>query len=357
MRIAFVVPDLHKKGGIQTFAKLVYSELNRKLEIDIINWDFGLNLIQKGLINIPSGKLGEIIYKKIISKDYKRRYSCLDEYDLIHFWHPEPAMAFIDKDYIVSVHGMEILPVNIKYFRKPLYKKVFENAIVIHVNSNYTKNLLISLFNVSEEKIKVIHPPIDYERLSSYNKYNKVNKNKIVIGTLTRFNKRKNIPNIIKALNILREDYNLDFVYYLAGEGLERKRILRELKRAKFEWKYFGEISEEKKLKEFYPSLDVFVLSPLELPNDVEGFGIVYLEANAYGIPVVAAKTGGVTDAVKEGVSGVFADPTNPQDIAEKILKVLKNKNKYLKSTKEWAKKFDIKTIASEIIKMYEVII
>jgi len=88
------------------------------------------------------------------------------------------------------------------------------------------------------------------------------------------------------------------------SEGVGRKRIMDEL-------------SEEKKINEFYPFIDVFVLSPFELPNDVEGFGIVYLEANAYGIPVVASKTGGVPDTIKENVSGVFADPTNPEDIAE----------------------------------------
>ena len=128
---------------------------------------------------------------------------------------------------------------------------------------------------------------------------------------------------------------------------------MSELKRAKFEYEYLGEISEEKKINEFYTSIDVFVLPPLELPNDVEGFGIVYLEANACGIPVVASKTGGVPDAVKEGISGVFADPTNPKDIADKILFVINTLKEWEQRCKEHAKNFDIRKISKQFRELY----
>ena len=74
-------------------------------------------------------------------------------------------------------------------------------------------------------------------------------------------------------------------------------------------------------------------MSPLNLRNSVEGFGIVYLEANSYGIPVVASKTGGVSDAVKQNVSGIFAEPTSPEDITKKILYILKNRDKFYNSS------------------------
>lgn len=346
MRIAYVVPELHKNGGIQEFAKSIYAQLRGKFDIQILDWKNDLSLPVKGILRYSPPKIGDLLYSNLFSKHFKEKYKATDRADLIHFWHPDPAMAFLDKKYIVTCHGMEILPANTKGFRKILYPGVLNNALLIHANSNYTKNLIIKLFNIPPRKIKVINPPIDYVKFAKAER--KIAKNKVIIGTLTRFNRRKNVPNTIKALNILKEKYNLDFKYYLVGDGVEKRRILSELDRAKFEWQYFGEISDDEKINHFYPSLDVFVLPPLDLPNDIEGFGIVYLEANTCGVPVVAARTGGVPDAVREGVSGVFTDPTNPGDIATKILELIENREKYERSTKEWTEKFDIKKIAKE---------
>jgi len=128
------------------------------------------------------------------------------------------------------------------------------------------------------------------------------------------------------------------------SEGVGRKRIMDEL-------------SEEKKINEFYPFIDVFVLSPFELPNDVEGFGIVYLEANAYGIPVVASKTGGVPDTIKENVSGVFADPTNPEDIADKILFIINTLEEWEQRCKEHVENFDVRKMSKQFKELYEKVI
>ena len=351
MNITYVVPELHKNGGIQEFAKTVCYRLPA-YNIDLVNWKDILLLPEKAFLKFLPTVLASDFYDHFAIKKFKNHYKNIANAEFVHFWHPESAMAFLDKKYIVTCHGMDILPANMKGFRKEKYEAVFNNAKLINVNSNFTKRLLLNTFDAVEEKVRVINPPIEYEKFIRNDCAKK--KGKPVIGTLTRFNKRKNVPNIIKALKSLREKYHLDFIYYLAGNGLEKRRILQELKRAKFEWKYFGEISDDEKNKEFYPSLDVFVMPPLELPNDVEGFGIVYLEANACGIPVVASKTGGAREAVKEGVSGIFADPTNPEDIAAKIIEVLENRGKFKYSTKEWAKQFDAEKVAKKIAELYE---
>lgn len=350
--IKYIVPELHKNGGIQEYAKSVYSELKDKFDMDILNWENDLNLPVKGILRYSPIKISNFLYQYIFLTHFRKKYK-LNGTDLIHFWHTEPAMAFLDKKYVVTCHGMEILPSNVKSFRKKMYPEVFKKAKFICADSDYTK-MLVKKYDVDERKIKVIHPPINFAKFTEVKK--KINSDVIIIGTLTRFNRRKNVPNIIKALNILKEKYKIDFVYYLAGGGGlkdEKKRIFSELSKARFQYKYFGEITEEKKIKEFYPSLDVFVMPPLYLPNDVEGFGIVYLEANAYGIPVVASKTGGVPDAVKEGVSGEFTNPKNPEDIAMKILEVLGDKEKYSESARNWAKQFDIKRQAKRFVEMY----
>lgn len=350
MKILYLVPDLYLPGGIQDFAKSIYSELKDTYNLQIFNYKNNLNFFSNLFLRrFPFIKISSYLYSHYLSNNLKKTYN-FKEKDLIHFWHLEPAMPFLDKKYIVSCHGMEILKNNLKGHLRELYPKVLSNALLIHASSNCTKELLVKKFEVPKKKIIVIYPSIDFIKLS---KIKKIKHKKIVIGTLSRFVERKNISNIIKSLNILKEKENIDFIYYLAGDGPERKRILKDLNKAKFEWKYFRNISEEKKITEFYPSLDIFVMPPLDLRNSIEGFGIVYLEANAYGIPVIASKTGGVPEAVKENISGVFAEPTNPEDIAKKILYLRKNKDKFYNSSINWAKKFEKKKISEKFAEVY----
>ena len=59
--------------------------------------------------------------------------------------------------------------------------------------------------------------------------------------------------------------------------------------------------------------------------GDVEGFGIVYLEANHYGLPVIAGRSGGAGEAVEHGLNGLLVDPLSVNDIAQAIMSLLTN--------------------------------
>jgi glycosyltransferase involved in cell wall biosynthesis len=89
----------------------------------------------------------------------------------------------------------------------------------------------------------------------------------------------------------------------------------------------------------------IFCLLPRELEGgDVEGFGIVFLEAASLGLPVIAGKSGGVPDAVNDGVNGFLVDPTDPVEVAEKIRLLLDDPVLYSNMSRAslaWAEKFD----------------
>jgi phosphatidylinositol alpha-1,6-mannosyltransferase len=78
-------------------------------------------------------------------------------------------------------------------------------------------------------------------------------------------------------------------------------------------------------LPALYALADVFVMASRERrdENDVEGFGIVYLEAAACGKPVIGGRSGGIPEAVVDGVTGLLVDPSDPDDIAKTLASVL----------------------------------
>ena len=99
-----------------------------------------------------------------------------------------------------------------------------------------------------------------------------------------------------------------------------------------------------KELPGFYAAGDVFAM-PVRTRNlgfDVEGLGIVYLEASATGIPVIAGNSGGAPEAVIDGVTGFVLNPNNQMILAEKIIELLLNKeliNRLGKQGRSWIEK------------------
>ena len=87
---------------------------------------------------------------------------------------------------------------------------------------------------------------------------------------------------------------------------------------------FLGEV-DDKFLSEAYLSSQIHVFPGLDLPGDVEGFGMVAIEAAAHGLPTIAFAVGGVPDSVEPGVSGWLIEPGNYSDMADTILGYLFN--------------------------------
>jgi phosphatidylinositol alpha-1,6-mannosyltransferase len=77
----------------------------------------------------------------------------------------------------------------------------------------------------------------------------------------------------------------------------------------------------------FYDACDIYAMPSREIPEkgDVEGFGITYLEANAFGKPVIGGRSGGVAEAVIDGVTGILVDPWDVNAIASACIRFLKD--------------------------------
>jgi phosphatidylinositol alpha-1,6-mannosyltransferase len=117
---------------------------------------------------------------------------------------------------------------------------------------------------------------------------------------------------------------NPNIVYLIGGEGPALDSIRSKIVEKKLEQnvKLLGVISN-KELVLYHSIGDIFIMpNRTLLDGDTEGFGIVFIEANAAGNPVIGGKAGGATDAIQDGVTGFLVNPTDSYEIATAICRL-----------------------------------
>jgi phosphatidylinositol alpha-1,6-mannosyltransferase len=147
----------------------------------------------------------------------------------------------------------------------------------------------------------------------------------------------------IEAMKIIKEKFP-QVVYVVIGDGDFKKEYERmaDSMGLKDSVIFAGGVSDEE-LSAYYSICDVFVMPSRVEENErgifSEGFGLVFLEANYFGKPVIGGE-GGCRDAVIDGKTGFIVNPKSPEDIAEKVLLLLRNdemRKKMGEEGKKWA--------------------
>jgi glycosyltransferase involved in cell wall biosynthesis len=119
-------------------------------------------------------------------------------------------------------------------------------------------------------------------------------------------------------------------VYRIAGpppEGAYRKQLEEIIRRENIRGVEFLGTVDSDRLDQLYREATVFILLSQDLDLHFEGFGIVYLEAGAYGLPVVGSRSGGIPDAVADGVTGFLVDPTDADAAGAAMIRLAEEKS------------------------------
>ena len=262
-----------------------------------------------------------------------------------------------NKKKICLIHGKEINHEKSTSLNKRVLM-VLNNVETIVANSEYTKNLAISL-GVQQDKIIVIHPGIDQVQELDKKTLDKVenllkHKSPRLI-TVSRFDKRKNHEKIIMALRNLKQIYP-DIVYLCIGYGEEEKNIRKLVTELSLQGQvmFFKDISNNLK-NSLIAKSNVFVMPSIIHKKSVEGFGIAYVEAAQYGVPSLGGKDGGASDAIDHQKTGLICDGNELDEVYSSINSMLEN-NKYLEYGKA-AKENSVKFKWSKIIEEYKKIL
>lgn len=206
--------------------------------------------------------------------------------------------------------------------RRWIERKVLYKSDAIVVLSQFTKDKLIKAYNIPSEKISIIPGGVDIERFQPAARKVEIRKkfdvpaDRVLLFTVRNLVQRMGLKNLIEALPEVIKSAP-DVLMLIGGEG-----PLREALKAKSEElgvknyiRFEGFIPEES-LPDYYRMADIFILPTKEL----EGFGLVTLEAMASGVPVLGTPVGGTREILGKFCPGFLFKDTTPASISELII-------------------------------------
>ncbi len=257
---------------------------------------------------------------------------------LLQFFKP-----FRPQRLILTFHGSEILRFSKNPFTRWLGRRLIRRATRISTLSNYTQELLCTHFPEAEGKtfltpgalradFAVVPTPL------------LVPQEKIIVLTVGRLHPRKGQLLTLQALQSLAPEFRAQIEYWLVGSQSKEnyERTLRTAAaQAGFPVRFFGDVPDEE-LSQIYDRANLFAMTSVNHGDSIEGFGLVYLEAAAHGLPVVAHTIGGVSEAVVDGVTGLLVPPHRPAQLTAAFEKLITDgvlRRQLGEAGREWARR------------------
>jgi glycosyltransferase involved in cell wall biosynthesis len=229
---------------------------------------------------------------------------------------------------LMTVHGTEINETQTPLKRLAIRTAgVFGLRTEIVANSRYTKDLFRERFSVDPRRINAIPLGVSdfwfgqcQSRAATRATYG-IAPDRIVMVTVARITRRKGHPVALAALSTLPRKLRRQITWLVIGPDGEDDYV-RQLKRLvaaiDCDVRFLGARLDQE-IRDIYGAADFFCLTGVpDSSGRVEGFGLVYLEAAAGGLPSVATAIGGVADAVIDDETGLLVQPSI-EDIARAI--------------------------------------
>ena len=234
--------------------------------------------------------------------------------------------------YVAYCHGEDIAITDRAKYWPEIRNVIYKGASAVVANAEFARQNLLRI-GVPESRIVKITPGVDLDRFSARpvredltQKWNLAGKK--VVLTVARLVARKGHDLVLRAVAFLKRDIP-DIVYLIVGCGPDEQR-LRDLTAELGiidSVRFAGHVPEEW-LADYYNLCDVFAMLNREEANgDLEGFGMVFLEANAMGKPVIGGRSGGTAEAIEDKLSGFRVDANHVEELTVALRILLSDAN------------------------------
>lgn len=250
--------------------------------------------------------------------------------------------AFRPRNLYLTFHGSDVLKFYHNPLIRPMARQLITRARLVSVLTDYTAGLIESMF--PEARGKLVKTPgalrstFPWEHLGE-----RQSRDRIRILTVARIHPRKGQMETLRALKKLPEESRQKIEYWIVGTTSRpnyEKALREEAANCDFPVNFTGGV-DDIELQDIYRQSDVFAMTSLDYGKSVEGFGLVYLEASAHGLPVIAHAVGGVSEAVIGGKTGILVPPADEPALTRAIDKLILRpdlRNELGTNGRDWAR-------------------
>ena len=236
-----------------------------------------------------------------------------------------PVAWALARSYTVWAFGDEILKPWGHPLGRPVLRRVLSRARLVYAVSHYTAGLVRRA--APQADVEVVYPWPAHrftpgDRTEARRSLG-IASDVLLILTVARLEPRKGVDRVLRVLPSLARQFPR-LRYAIVGAGRARVRweaLAARLGVSDRVW-WVGDV-DDSTLVSWYRAADVFVLVPTPGPGEVEGFGLVYVEAAACGVPAVAGRNGGTPEAVLHGRTGVVVDPADEAELVSALASLL----------------------------------
>lgn len=335
-------------GGIGTYTREIATELRRQdHDVTVVAPDYGEDQREFDLrfdFKTIRYKGGRHTSRHMIGKMLLVwRLATSSGFDVVHavdwpFYIPLAISPFrwTRKRCLVTFHGTEI-----SYMKSPKRRLLlsllgFWNGWASYIgNSTFTREYLLRSFpQVSGRDVRAVPLGVsDFWHTRPMSKTDArealgIDARRFVIMSVGRLTRRKGHLVVAKALSLIDPRLQRAIDWQIIGRTLEPDyldEIRTVASRSLADVQVLGEVSRQDIAMRLCAA-DLFCLPGLwSETGQFEGFGLVYLEAAAFGVPSIASNLGGVSDAVLDGVTGRLVRPDNPQEVADSLATLMGN--------------------------------
>lgn len=281
---------------------------------------------------------------------------------------PEGFVAYLVRrmggtPYLCYVHGEDVAVSATSRELAWMTRRVFAGAFRVIANSRNTRAMLLDEWRLPADKVRLLYPGVDTKRFVPAPPDEAILRDlgwseRRVLLTVGRLQKRKGHDTLIRALPAIRERHP-DVLYAVLGDGEDRAGLeaLADREGVRSNVQFLGEVGDDTLLRA-YQQCDLFVLANRQVGRDIEGFGMVLLEAQACGKPVIAGASGGTAETMRVPETGRVVPCDTPGPLAETIVQLLADPSglkEIGRRGREWVvERFDWDALAVEASRAFE---
>ncbi len=233
--------------------------------------------------------------------------------------------------YNCFVHGEDVETAATSREHSLLVKNVCKNASMLICNSENTANIVRKLGFDSGSKCEVLHPGVDTNRFEVAAPDTSFRQKmgwsgKRVLLTVGRLQRRKGQDFLIKSMPALLNEFP-DLFYAVVGRGECYDELISLVDQHKLHDNVcvYPDMDDEALIK-CYQQCDIFILPNRTIDNDIEGFGMVLVEAQVCGKPVIAGDSGGTRETMNIGKTGHIIDCSSTENLLNGLSPILRNR-------------------------------